>query len=202
MTTDPNTTNPNTPNQPNRDGNTGEMDALLGLGGMLGGFTQFLNQLGNLAEKGEQLKRATQNDGSTPNNKVSTSFGYTVKFGGESFGGSSTNETFSSEQHVTPRQTTTNQPASGTPSTRPVQSVREPVVDTFDEGTHFLIVAEMPGISRENIELNINGTTGLLSGSNSLTRYEKQIEIPASANPEKVSIATNNGIVEIRIAIQ
>lgn len=199
MTIDPNTTN--TPNPPNGDNNnTGEMDALLGLGGMLGGFTQFLNQLGNLAEKGEQLKRATQSDGSSNNNKVAGSFGYTVKFGGESFGGNSTNEIYSSEQHVAPRKTS---PANRTPNAtpaRPVQSVREPVVDTFDEGTHFLIVAEMPGISRENIELKVDSNMGLLTGSNALTRYEKRIELPANADKDQISIATNNGIVEIRIA--
>mgnify|MGYP000216634486 CR=1 FL=1 len=33
-----------------------DIDELLSMGGMLGGFSQLIQQLGNLAEKGEQFK--------------------------------------------------------------------------------------------------------------------------------------------------
>ena len=97
----------NTPNESNPPKETSndkskDVDGLLGMGGMLGGFSQFIQQLGNLAEKGEQLKRASQSDPSDPTKKMAGSFGYSLKFGGESFGGSRSTESFSSEDHATP----------------------------------------------------------------------------------------------------
>ena len=179
-----------------------DMDGLFNIGGMLGGVSQILNQLGSLAEKGEQLKKSMDIGGDDPSKQVAGSFGYSVKFGGESFGGSRSTDAFTSEQHVAPK-ATVKQPSGsdGSPS-RPVQSVREPIVDTFQEERDFLIVAEMPGVSKENVEIRfVSETQLMLLGHSSMTRYEKSIEIPANLSREHIHVLTNNGIVEIRIQL-
>ena len=93
-----NTPNGSTPPNDKSNEKSIDMDGLLAMGGMLGGFSQIIQQLGSLAEKGEQLKRASQSDSSDPAKKIAGSFGYSVKFGGESFGGSRSTESFRSEE--------------------------------------------------------------------------------------------------------
>ena len=202
MLNTPNGSNP--PNDKSNDkGNDKsiDMDGLLGMGGLLGGFSQLIQQLGNLAEKGEQLKRTSESDSSNPAKKLAGSFGYSVKFGGESFGGNRSTESFSSEDHATPKSAVRQAGQPEAARSRPVQSVREPIVDTFEEADHFLIIAEMPGVSKDNIELRFSESTMLLIGLSTLTRYEKSISIPETAKREDVTVITNNGIVEIRLQL-
>jgi len=183
-----------------------DMDGLLGMTGMLGGFSQLIQQLGNLAEKGEQLKRSSQSDSSDPAKKMAGSFGYSVKFGGESFGGNRSTESFSSDasstqDHATPKATVRQAGQGEAARARPVQSVREPIVDTYSETDHFLIVAEMPGVSKDNIELQFSEGVMHLIGLSTSTRYEKAISIPENALHENVTVITNNGMVEIRLPL-
>ena len=178
-----------------------DMDGLLGMAGMLGGFSQLIQQLGSLAEKGEQLKRSSQSDSSDPAKKIASSFGYSVKFGGESFGGNRSPESFSSEDHATPKSTVRQAGQPEAARSRPVQSVREPIVDTFEESDHFLIVAEMPGVSKDNIELRFSEDAMQLIGLSTFTRYEKTISIPENSSRDDVTVITNNGIVEIRLPL-
>jgi len=198
MPNKPNGSNP--PNDKNNDKSI-DMDGLLGMGGMLGGFSHLIQQLGSLAEKGEQLKRSSQSDTSDPAKKIAGSFGYSVKFGGESFEGSRSPESFSTEDHATPKATVRQAGQPEAARSRPVQSVREPHVDTFEEADHFLIVAEMPGVSKDNIELRFSESSMLLIGLSTMTRYEKAIAIPENTSREDVTVITNNGIVEIRLTL-
>ena len=196
-----NKTNGSTPPDDKRNDKSIDMDELLGMGGMLGGFSQLIQQLGNLAEKGGQLKRSSQSDSSDPAKKVAGSFGYSMKFGGESFGGNRPTESFSTADNATPKVTVRQAGQPETARTRPVQSVREPIVDTFEESDHFLIVAEMPGVSKDNIELRFSESSMILIGLSTLTRYEKTNAIPENAKREDVTVITNNGIVEIRLPL-
>jgi HSP20 family protein len=179
-----------------------DMDGLFNIGGMLGGVSQILNQLGSLAEKGEQLKKSMDIGGNDPSKKVAGSFGYSVKFGGESFGGSRSADGFSTEQHVAPKQTVKQPSGSENSTSRPVQTVREPIVETFEEGNGLLIVAEMPGVSRDNVEIRfVSDSQIMLIGHSSMTRYEKAIDVPAPISRDNVNVMTNNGIVEIRLQV-
>jgi len=200
-----NTPNGSTPpNDNSKDKSNDEsldMDGLLSMGGMLGGFSQLIQQLGNLAEKGEHLKKGSQSGSSDPAKKTAGSFGYSVKFGGESFGGNRSTESFSTADNATPKATVRQAGRPETARSRPVQSVREPIVDTFEESDHFLIVAEMPGVSKDNIELRFSEDAMQLVGLSTLTRYEKTISIPVNATREDVTVITNNGIVEIRLTL-
>jgi len=194
---------PNGSNPPDDKSNdkSVDMEGLFDMGGMLGGFSQLIQQLGNLAEKGEQLKRSSQSDSSDPGKRMAGSFGYSLKFGGESFGGSRAPESFSSEDHATPKSTVRQAGQPEAARSRPVQSVREPIVDTFEEADHFLIVAEMPGVAKDNIELRFSESSMLLIGLSTMTRYEKTISIPENFTREDVTVITNNGIVEIRLPL-
>ncbi len=169
---------------------------LFDVSGILGGFSQILNQLGSLAEKGEQLKRATQDTSSPTGKPIAGSIGYTVNFGGESFSGRR-NDSSSSSPAVEPlarnRQATTNAASERKPVTK------EPTYEAYDELDAYVIILEMPGVAAEAIHLDSNGSKLTIRGVGRQTNYEVTLELPMHVQFEQPIISANNGIVEVRL---
>jgi len=111
----------------------------LGLGGILKGFGDLVEKLGELSETGEQLSRNGEIHGA--GKEVKGIYGFTVKVGlGDD------------RPRIEPFGNIRKDRESGRSV---VQEVREPVVDVFEEDDHVLIVAEMPGISVEDVQLTV-----------------------------------------------
>lgn len=162
--------------------------ALGSLGGLTDGLANLLGKLGELAEKGEQLKRSGEFQ-STSGKGMKGSYGFSMRFGAGDDGKSVTK--------VEPFQ---KQGTASAPS-KPKVEDREPQVDLFSEAEHLLIIAEMPGIAREGIQLDFSGNTLTLSGSSPRVRFSKQIELPREVAQEEVELSINNGVVEVRLKI-
>jgi HSP20 family protein len=79
-----------------------------------------------------------------------------------------------------------------------VQEVREPVVDVFEEDDHVLVVAEMPGISKEDVHITVEDDLLTFSAERGDKKYRKEVLLPASCAKEKIAVACNNGVVEIK----
>ncbi|MEA1964196.1 MAG: archaeal heat shock protein Hsp20 [Candidatus Aerophobetes bacterium] len=86
-----------------------------------------------------------------------------------------------------------------TPKGPVVEEVREPVVDVFDEKEHILIIAELPGISEENIKIDIEGDILKLSAENKDRKYAKEVLLPAKVKKETIESSYKNGILEIKL---
>lgn len=154
-------------------------------GGLLDGMANLLGKLGELAEKGEELRRNgnfQSDDGKT----VAGSYGFNVRFGP---GGER-----SDEVKVAPVKKTAK------PEPKPSkQDTREPQVDLFPESDHILVVAEIPGVRVEDIELDFSENNMTLIGKSARVRFEKTIDLGTPFSPDDVSISMNNGVVEIRL---
>ena len=61
-----------------------------------------------------------------------------------------------------------------------VQEVREPVVDLFEEEDHVLIVAEMPGISVEDVQIAVEDDLLTITAAHGEKKYRKEVLLPAS----------------------
>ncbi len=88
-------------------------------------------------------------------------------------------------------------PYSGEPI---VKSKREPLIEVMEEKDHILIIAEMPGVNRDDIELK--ATTRSLTIStreNSNRNYYKEIELPSAINSDVAKARYTNGILEVRL---
>jgi HSP20 family molecular chaperone IbpA len=93
--------------------------------------------------------------------------------------------------------------------------IKEPTMNIIDNGKEFVIHADMPGIPRENIEINVTPTHIEISGE-----YEKQNDdsrrdyvrqervysqfyrtssLPAEVMAEKAAATVNNGVLEVRL---
>jgi len=90
-----------------------------------------------------------------------------------------------------------------------------PAVDIVEREGHFLISADLPGLKREDIHLDINDGVLTLSGERidekessgkHYRRYEKQygkfvrsFRLPENTNPEAIEAAFADGVLEVMI---
>jgi HSP20 family protein len=154
----------------------------LGLGGMLKGFGDLVEKLGELAKKGEELSQTGEIHG--PGKEVKGIYGFTVKVGlGDD------------RPRVEPFGNIRKDRESGRTV---VQEVREPVVDIFEEEDHVLVLAEMPGVSADDVKITVEDDLLTISAARGDKKYRKEVLLPASTTREKTHVTCHNGVVEIR----
>lgn len=165
-----------------RDEKTGEGGFEAGIGGILKGLGNLVERLGDLAETGEQLSRTGEIHGT--GKEVKGIYGFTVKVGlGDD------------RPRIEPFGNIRKDPESGRAV---VQEIREPVVDVFEEDAHVLIVAEMPGISVEEVQIAVEDDLLTIEANHGDKHYRKEVLLPASFAREKMQVTCNNGVVEIK----
>ncbi len=82
-----------------------------------------------------------------------------------------------------------------------VNEVRDPLVDIVEEGEELIVVAEVPGVKKEDITLSATETTlSIQAKSQDKERnYEKVVNLPAKINPNIAKARYTNGILEVRL---
>jgi HSP20 family protein len=94
--------------------------------------------------------------------------------------------------------------------------IRSSIVDLVDEGDHYVVTAELPGFSKDQVDVQIN-KDGLLiraeqkaeseqkTGKNYLHReraysaFERIVEFPEEVNPSKVEGSMKDGVLQLNI---
>jgi HSP20 family protein len=155
----------------------------IGFGGVFKGLADLIEKLGELAEKGEQLKKSTE----FQHRDVKGVYGFSVKVGLGDKGGK--------EVKVEPFGNVRRDEKSGETV---VQEIREPVVDVFEEKDHVLVVAEMPGISAKDVHLEVKDDLLTITATRGDKKYYKEILLPRAYPREKMKVSCNNGILEIK----
>lgn len=84
-------------------------------------------------------------------------------------------------------------------SSHDTQQEREPLIDIINGKEEIKIVAELPGVAKENIRLYANENTLTIESSSSTEerRYYKKIEFPEFVEPSSGRSHYKNGILEI-----
>ena len=77
--------------------------------------------------------------------------------------------------------------------------MREPLIDIFDEAGHILVVAELPGVTNEDIELEVEGDILSLKATGRERRYAKELVLPALVDPASLQRTFQNAVLEIRL---
>ena len=86
--------------------------------------------------------------------------------------------------------------------TRPslnLKEEREPLVDVISADGEIKIVAELPGVEKEDIRLHGTENTLTISVDTPKRRYSKEIELPAKIDPKKATTKYKNGVLEVTI---
>lgn len=77
---------------------------------------------------------------------------------------------------------------------------REPLIDVLDRGNEIKVVAEVPGVNKENIKVMIIGGNKLVITAKSDERqYHKEIDLPADVDEKSAKANYKNGVLEITL---
>ncbi len=95
-------------------------------------------------------------------------------------------------------------------------SIRYAPLDVIDEGDHYLVHVELPGFSKENVEVQIN-SDGLsvrakkemekeekkknyLHRERAYSAFERSLSFPEEVNPENAEGEMKNGVLELKVS--
>ena len=89
-----------------------------------------------------------------------------------------------------------------------------PPVDVIEDTTGLTLYADMPGVSRERLNLRVEGDTLTIEGELSLavpqdmqashaevqqSRYRRAFELSKELDPQKIAAELNQGVLRVRI---
>ncbi|MEI6269696.1 MAG: gas vesicle protein GvpH [Methylococcaceae bacterium] len=156
--------------------------------GILRGLGDLVQKLGDLAEKGEEMKRSGVFDldttGGSKNAKAV--YGFSMKMGLDG----------NQEPRVEPFGNVHHDEKTGATT---VQEVSEPLIDVIEETDHILVLAEMPGVADEDVHLELNGDILVLHAEKGSKKYHKEIVLPRSFESHVMERSCHNGILEVKL---
>lgn len=81
-----------------------------------------------------------------------------------------------------------------------IDDAREPIADVFDEGDHFIVIAELPGVDRASVDWRVHeGKCLVILAESADRKYAKTIELPGLVNADVATCGYENGIMELRL---
>ena len=152
-----------------------------GIGGILRGQGDLVENLADLEHQGELSKSGTIRGSGE---QVRGIYGFTVKVGLGDQG-----------PRIEPFGNIRRDASSGRTE---VQEVREPMVDVFDEEKYLLVLAELPGTSKEDVQIELEDDVLTIAAERGDKKYRKEVLLPRSVSKEKMQVNCNNGVLEIR----
>ncbi len=87
--------------------------------------------------------------------------------------------------------------------TRPsiaIKEEREPLVDVISTDGEIKVVAELPGVEKEDIRLHGTEDALTISVDTQNRRYFKEVEMPLKIDPKKAKTSYKNGVLEVTIS--
>jgi len=86
--------------------------------------------------------------------------------------------------------------------TRPsldIKEEREPLIDIVDANGEIKVIAELPGVEKEDIKLHGTEDTLTISVDTPKRKYLKEIPLPTKINPKEAKTKYKNGVLEVTI---
>jgi HSP20 family protein len=163
-------------------GNEARSGGDIRLGGLFKGLGDFVDLLADLAAKGETLRNGSGEIEGLPRGMKGV-YGFSVRTG---LGGVPQVHKFGNV-HATDRGPV-------------VDDVREPMVDVFDEEDVIIVLAEMPGVGRADVEIEINGDVlSIATAAGAPRKYAAEVLLPAPVQSDGMKMALKNGVLELRL---
>ena len=158
------------------------LDFDFGIGGLFKGIEKLVDLAADLKEAGGEIKKEGEIDLSHLKEGMKGVFGFSIK---TAVGGKPIVEPFGNIKK--------------TPKGPRVEEEREPITDVFDEKDEIRVYAEMPGVSQEDIKLDLKEDILDISVQSGDRKYHKEILLPVKVKPENLTSSYKNGILEIKI---
>jgi HSP20 family protein len=80
-----------------------------------------------------------------------------------------------------------------------ISGAREPLVEMVEGERDVRVIAELPGVGKQDIELTAEGDSLKISAETPTRKYRKVLELPSHVEPEVASSTFNNGILEVTL---
>lgn len=154
----------------------------ISLGGLFNGIEKLVDLAAKLKEAGGEIKKEGEIDLSHLKEGMKGVFGFSIK---TAVGGKPIVEPFGNIKK--------------TPKGPKVEEERDPITDVFDEKDEIRVYAEMPGVSQEDIKLDLKEDILDISAQSGDRKYHKEILLPAKVKAETLTSSYKNGILEISI---
>ena len=155
------------------------LDFDFGIGGLFKGIEKLVDLAANLKEAGGEIKKEGEIDLSHLKEGMKGVFGFSIK---TAVGGKPIVEPFGNIKK--------------TPKGPKVEEEREPITDVFDEKDEIRVYAEMPGVSQEDIKLDLKEDILDISVQSGDRKYHKEILLPVKVKAENLTSFYKNGILE------
>jgi len=75
----------------------------------------------------------------------------------------------------------------------------EPLVDVIEENGDIVVVAELPGVEKDEIKVRVKGMTLTIDVDNPSKPYHKTVELPTKVQKEEAKSSIRNGVLEVRL---
>ena len=87
-------------------------------------------------------------------------------------------------------------------SWKAIQDKREPLVDVLSSDKDVRVIAEMPGVKKEDIDVTVNERSMIISVAGGDREYYKELDLPGQVNPKGAKSTYNNGILEVTVPLK
>jgi HSP20 family protein len=164
---------------------TGDFD--FHLGGFLGKFGSLVEKLADLAQTGQNLSRTGEIKGLDPQGKLRGVYGFSIK--------TALGDQGEREVKIEPFGNIRR----GSSGDTVVEDVREPLVDVHEEEDHVLVLAEIPGVSKKDVQLELSGDSLTILAKHGEKEYRKEVALGGTFSEQAMRWECTNGILKIRL---
>lgn len=83
-----------------------------------------------------------------------------------------------------------------------IQDKREPLVDVVTSDKDVKVIAEIPGVRKEDVNVTVQDKSVVVSVDTESRKYYKELELPGVVDPQGARSSYNNGILEITLPLK
>jgi HSP20 family protein len=80
-----------------------------------------------------------------------------------------------------------------------VREEREPLVDVVDDKKEVVVIAELPGVEKDDIKLDVTESTLRISVDTPERSYYKKLFLPAKVQSSSMNVGYKNGVLAVRL---
>ncbi len=83
------------------------------------------------------------------------------------------------------------------PPDKTVENKRKPLIDVFEADDEIKVVAEIPGVKKDDIKLDVVDSLLKIKASRDGRFYSEEVSLPSAVNPDSARASYNNGVLEV-----
>jgi len=76
---------------------------------------------------------------------------------------------------------------------------REPLIDVQESDKDITVIAEIPGVSKEDVDLEVNEDYLTIRVDNPERKYYKEVKLPEEVDPDTGNARFNNGVLSVTL---